>query len=65
MEPSKTQRVEMRKAFFAGAWALFNMMEQIGEPEISEQQGVDHLESIKVECRSFQASLIRQYGETN
>lgn len=65
MKPSKTQYVEMRKAFFAGAWALFNMTEEIGEPSVSEQQAVDHLESIRTECLAYRAQLITEYRERN
>jgi len=65
MSPSKTQYVEMRKAFFAGAWALFNMTEEIGAPEVTEQQAVDHLEGIRTECLAYRAQLITEYGERN
>ena len=65
MDISDTQRREMRKAFFAGAWALFNMVEEIGEPGISEQEGVDHLEAIRSEILEFKSTMMKTYTEGN
>lgn len=40
------QHVEMKKAFFAGAFVVHCMMREIGEPHVSEAAALVHLEKI-------------------
>ncbi len=47
------QRQEMRRAFFAGAMFLFAQFEKIGGDEITEQDGVEHMERIDLELKMF------------
>ncbi|MEM9369271.1 MAG: hypothetical protein AAGD07_25095 [Planctomycetota bacterium] len=56
---------EMKKAFFAGAWALRTAMEEIGEPHVSEEEAVEYLEGIADECLAFKSQVMREYGEMN
>lgn len=63
--PSPTQIAEMKKAFFAGAWAMFSALEEIGEPHISEDEGVAYLEARRAECVEFKHRLLAEYAETN
>ena len=64
-EPSSTQTAEMRKAFFAGAWAMFSMTEEIGCDHVTEEQGFAFLEARKAECLAFRDQLMREYSEQN
>lgn len=53
---SETQRTEMRKAFFAGATAMLAMVQETGEPEVSEDEGVAHLDALHDELLAFMQS---------
>jgi hypothetical protein len=64
-KPSKTQYDEMHKAFFAGAWALFCALEEIGKPHVSEAVGEAYLEARRAECLAFKDRLLREYAEQN
>ena len=44
---------ELKRAFVAGAKAILEIVTQIGEDDITEDQGVEILESIHEECRTF------------
>jgi hypothetical protein len=50
---SAVQRQETRRAFYAGAWELLCRYAEIGEPEISEDEGVEVLEAIRREIEAF------------
>lgn len=50
---SEVQRVEMRRAFYGGAWAMLTMFMAIGTDEVSEDDGVRWLEEVKQECEAF------------
>ena len=63
--PGMTQICEMQKAFFAGAWAMFTAVEEIGEDHITEEQGFAFLESRKRECLEFREQIMREYSEQN
>lgn len=56
---------EMKKAFFAGAWAMWTAMEEIGEPHITERQAEFYLIDTGEEIREFARSIVREYGEMN
>lgn len=64
-QPSETQRREMRKAFVAGAWSLLIAMREIGEPHVTEEEGLQYLAAREAECLQFKADLMREYGEGN
>jgi hypothetical protein len=54
-----SQRVETRRAFYAGAQAVLQMALAIGEDSVSEAQGVFALEVLRQECEAF-VGLIRE-----
>jgi hypothetical protein len=58
-DAGQDQRVETRRAFYAGAKAVLQMALQIGEDSVSEAQGVILLETLKRECEAF-VDLIRK-----
>lgn len=60
-----TQRSEMKKAFFAGAWMMFTAVEEIGEPHVSEDEGMAYLEARRRECLEFTRRLMAEYAERN
>ena len=52
------QHQEMRSAFYAGVWATLTASQQIiGDPEITEDEGVRMLEGWHQECRAFQRAI--------
>ncbi len=59
------QYKEMKKAFFAGAWAIQVAVAEIGEPHVSEDEGCEHLDKLAAECREFKSQMMREYGEMN
>lgn len=62
---AENQKDEMRKAFFAGAWMMQRATEEIGEPHISEAQGMQWLTDRANECKAFSRALLREYSERN
>ena len=64
-KPAPNQEAEMKKAFFAGAWALFCALEEIGKPHVSEAVGEAYLEARRAECLAFKDRLLREYAEQN
>jgi hypothetical protein len=45
---------EMRRSFYMGAYMiLMEMAQQLGNEEITEQEGAESLEEIKNECEQF------------
>lgn len=65
MDPSPVQTEEMKRAFFAGAWSMLCAVERLGEPDISEGDGVEYLEDRKQEGLRFYRDLIKRYSEGN
>ncbi len=65
MKPAETQVAEMKKAFFAGAWAMFCGAEEIGLPHVSEAQAMEWLEARRRECQEFKRKIITEYSERN
>lgn len=65
MTPAIGQSEEMKKAFFAGAWALFSSVVQIGTPEVSESEGYLFIKVWRAECLAFKKKIIDEYSETN
>lgn len=65
MKPTPVQVAEMKKAFFAGAWALFSGVEEIGEPHVTEEQAERWLTERRQECLAFKRKIITEYAENN
>lgn len=63
--PAKNQESEMKRAFFAGAWAMLCAMREVGEPHISEDAGIQYFEDRQQEGREFYRDLITRYAESN
>ena len=47
------QTQETRRAFYAGAWHMLNLLAELGEDSVSEDAGVDVLEALTAEARQF------------
>lgn len=59
------QRDEMRMAFMAGAWLMVAAVERIGEPDITEAEGMQFLTATKEECQHFKKEYMARYSEKN
>ncbi|WP_088893147.1 hypothetical protein [Leptolyngbya ohadii] len=58
IDASPIQKQEMRRAFYAGAFALLDIVAQIGSDEsISEEAGALLLDKIEAELKAFQARI--------
>lgn len=55
------QRDQMRLAFYAGAWAMFNLVARVGEHEVTEDEGVEFVEKLRLECEDF----AKEYAKRN
>lgn len=47
------QRQEMRRAFYAGAFAMLNISKQLGDEDIDMDAGVAVLEGVEQEIQQF------------
>ncbi len=65
MKPSETQSAEMKKAFFAGAWALWCMTQEMGQPHVSEAEAFAFLEARRAECELFRDKILAEYAGKN
>ena len=65
MKPGPAQVAETKKAFFAGAWAIVAAAEEIGQPHITEDEGVAYLEARLEECRQFKERIMDEYAKRN
>jgi hypothetical protein len=65
LNPGPVQVEETRKAFFAGAWAMLCAMRNVGNPEFTEEQGIQFFEERHREGEEFYRELIRKYSERN
>jgi len=54
---SDSQLIESKRAFFAGVLSLMTLTKRIGEPDISEDEGVFILERIDREITVFFAKV--------
>lgn len=59
------QYIEMKKAFFAGAWSIQAAIVEIGQPHVTEEEGCKHLDKLAAECEAFKSQMMREYGERN
>lgn len=65
MDPSPVQAEEMKRAFFGGAWAILCALKRIGEPDISESDGIRYFEERQQEGQQFYRDLIKRYAQGN
>lgn len=59
------QRMEMKKAFFAGALAVLHNAEEMDNPEISVEEGADYFVSAAEEVRKFFKDQINEHANRN
>jgi hypothetical protein len=59
------QHVEMKKAFFAGAYSMIMAVKAIGSPEIRDDIALQYLADRQVELETYYRNLIKDYSETN
>jgi hypothetical protein len=52
-DAGKTQKLETRRAFYAGAAAFYKIVFEIGDANSPEDKGVDVLESLAEELQRF------------
>lgn len=52
------QRIESRRAFFAGAQALLNLVSGVGSDDVSENQGVAMLDGLSAELQVFSEAVL-------
>lgn len=50
---STTQYKEMRKSFYAGAWAILQACKRVANEETSDEAAVAVLEGMEKECAEF------------
>ena len=51
------QRRQVKRAFYAGAIGLLGVLDELSEPEVSENAGVAVLESLHQEARAYGAAI--------
>lgn len=51
------QAQETERAFYAGASHMLDMITRLGEPDISEDRGVEVLDFLRDECRQFMVDM--------
>lgn len=59
------QRTEMRMAFFSGAWLIITRIDRLAEPDISEEDACQELDSLKRQIVGFKTEYMRHYAEGN
>lgn len=65
MALSVTQLKETRRAFYAGAWAMFCGAQECGSDSITDEQALEWLEFRRRECEVFKKDLLAKYAEGN
>lgn len=65
VEPGQNQLAEMKKAFFAGAFAMLTGCRLCGEPDVTEEQGVAYMEERSQELELFFREMIAEYCQSN
>ena len=51
------QKLEMKKAFYAGCLGAFHLMLEVSNPGVSEEEGCKYLDELLAECLAFQKNL--------
>ena len=64
-DASRVQVEETRNAFYAGAAMVTMTLERVAEPDISETQAVEILESMKREIQDFHKKHAMKHGLTS
>ena len=62
---SETQRVEMRKAFYAGAMSILWGCREVGEPHIPEATGEAWFAARQQECDEFYRLMMVDFARRN
>jgi hypothetical protein len=60
-EAGESQRLETRRAFYAGAMTVLLITTKLGEDAVSEADGVKTLDAIHREMEQFRAGIGRGY----
>lgn len=55
------QRQEMRRAFYAGCAAMFELTTNLGDDNISEEQGAEILDQMQSELTEFLSQVGKRY----
>jgi hypothetical protein len=56
------QYIETRRAFYAGTFDMLCTMRAIAEPDVSEDEGTDHVEACWRECVAYYERMKKLYG---
>jgi hypothetical protein len=56
------QRYETTKAFYAGFWSMLSICIRLGEPDVSEADGMATLERLRVEGETWIRDRIAEEG---
>ncbi len=56
-EAPPIQRQEMRRAFYAAAWAVLQEVKVVGEESVSEEAGIAALQRMEAELCAFQQDV--------
>lgn len=51
------QKTEMRRAYYAGCWAMLQDLKSLGEDAVSEDAGAAELDKLEAELREFQRNV--------
>lgn len=62
---SRQIMLERKKMFMAGVTSMLYCLEQCGKDDVSEEEGVDYLESLKVSLRDWASNLKRNHESLN
>ena len=56
-DASTLQRVEMRRAFYAGVWAMLQTAKELTDESTTEEEGAMALDAIQAECMEFMSRV--------
>lgn len=59
------QVLECKRAFYSGAWSMFQINRMIGEPIVSEEKAMSILDAVECECRQFVKDQMNPFPERN
>lgn len=62
---SKEQLDEMKKAFFSGAWTMFNIHIIISKLNVSDEMSAKYIKELHNEMVQFQKDLNKNHAERN
>jgi hypothetical protein len=54
-----SQHQEMRRAFYAGAWAMLCEFVALGGPTVSEDSAIAYMDMVRKECEAFKRNVSR------